>query len=65
MRTWESKYPDIRSPAMRVEPPPPGSLYADDKMKKIDFRLANMNYYHQQEQKLIDDINEASYYQQT
>ena len=60
MKTWDPKYPDIRKPAVRVEPPPPDSFYADEEMKQMDFRLANMSYYHQQEQKLIDDINEAS-----
>ena len=44
---------------MRVEPPPPDSFYADEEMKQIDIRLANMAYYHQQEKKLIDDINEV------
>ena len=61
MKTWDPKYPDIRKPAVRVEPPPPDSFYADEEMKQMDFRLANMAYYHQQEKKLINDINEASF----
>ena len=61
LKPWDpSKYPDIRKPAVRVEPPPPDSFYADEEMKQMDFRLANMAYYHRQEKKLIDDINEAS-----
>ena len=62
MKSWESEYPDILNPSVRVEPPPPDSFYADEEMKQMDFRLANMFYYHQQEKKLIDDINEASIY---
>ena len=61
MKTWDPKYPDIRKPAVRVEPPPPDSFYADEEMKQMDFRLANMVYYHRQEKKLIDDINKASF----
>ena len=60
MKTWDPKYPDIRKPAVRVEPPPPDSFYADEEMKQMDFRLANKFYYYGLEKKLIDDINEAS-----
>ena len=60
MKSWESEYPDILKPSVRVEPPPPDSFYADEEMKQMDFRLANMAYYHEQQKKLINDINEAS-----
>ena len=59
-KTWDPKYPDILEPSVRVEPPPPDSFYADEEMKQMDFRLANMAYYHQQEKRLINDINEVS-----
>ena len=62
LKPWDPAYPDIRKPAVRVEPPSPDSFYADEEMKQMDFRLANMAYYHRQEKKLIDDINEASIY---
>ena len=59
MKTWESKYPDIRSPAVRVDPIYPFDLYADEEFKQMDIRVANMAYYHGHEKKLIDDINEV------
>ena len=60
-KTWNPKYPDITKPAVRVEPPPPDSFYADEEMKQMDFRLANMAYYNQQGSTLIEDINEVNY----
>ena len=58
--TWDMEgLPTINKPAERVEPPPPGSFYADEQLKEMDFRLANMSYYYGNEKKLIDDINEV------
>ena len=60
MKTWESKYPNIRSPSKRVDPPYPFQLYADEEFKQMDIRVANMAYYHKQEQTFIDDIIEVN-----
>ena len=51
--------PTIDKQAERIEPPPPGSFYDDEDLKSMDFRLANMAYYHGHQKKLIDDINEV------
>ena len=56
--TWEG-LPTINQPAVKLEPPPPGSFYDDEDLKGMDFRLANMAYYHGHEKKLIDDIKEV------
>ena len=56
--TWEG-LPTIDKLAERIEPPPPGSFYADEDLMEMDFRLANMAYYFGHEKKLIDDINEV------
>ena len=58
LRSWD-RLPTINKPAERIEPPPPGSFYDDEDLKEMDFRLANMSYYHGHEKKLIDDINEV------
>ena len=54
---WD-RLPTIAKPAIKIEPPPPESFYADDDMRQMDIRLANMAYYCDQIQKFIDDINE-------
>ena len=55
--TWElDKVPDITKPAEVVESPPPGSFYADEELKMMDIRLANMSYYFGYTDKLLDDI---------
>ena len=58
LSSWDG-LPTINKPAERMEPPPPGSFYADEDLKEMDFRLANMAYYFGHEKKLIDDINEV------
>ena len=58
--TWDMEgLPTVNKPAQRMEPPPPGSFYADEQLKEMDFRLANMSYYFGHEKKLIEDINEV------
>ena len=58
---WDmDRLPTINKPAEKIEPPPPGSFYDDEYLKGMDFRLANMAYYHGHEKKLIDDINEVN-----
>ena len=52
---------DIRKPAKRLERLPPGSLYSDPELKKMDIRLANMEDYHDNGQKLVDDIKQVLY----
>ena len=51
---------DIRNPANRLDPPPPGSLYSETELNKMDIRLANIAYYHANSQKLIKDIVDVS-----
>ena len=58
---WD-KVPDITKPAEVLESPPPGSFYADEELKKMDIRVANMAYYFGYEQKLLDDIVEVHDY---
>ena len=57
---WE-RIPVITKPAEVMESPPPGSFYADEELKKMDIRVANMAYYFGHEQKLLDDIAEVQY----
>jgi len=57
VRTWDG-LPTINQPPEKIEPPPPGSFYDDVDLKGMDFRLANMAYYHGHEKNLIDDIKE-------
>ena len=52
---WE-RLPGITNPAEVVESPPPGSFYADEELKKMDIRLANMAYYFGYKDKFLDDI---------
>lgn len=54
----KTKVPDITKSAEKLDPPPAGSLYSDENMKEMDIRVANLAYYHDHTQKLIDDINE-------
>ena len=58
LRTWDG-LPTIDKPAVRIEPPPPDSFYADEDLKHMDIRLASMSYYHGHDRKMIDDINEV------
>ena len=58
LKTWD-RLPTIDKPAVKIEPPPPGSFYADEDLQQMDIRLGNMSYYYSHEQKLIDDINEV------
>ena len=58
LRTWD-RLPTIDKPAVKIEPPPPGSFYDDEDLCKMDFRMLNMAYYYGHEKKLIDDINEV------
>ena len=58
-KDWE-RLPDITKPAEVVESPPPGSFYADEELKKMDIRVANMVYYYDYHDKLLDDISEVS-----
>ena len=58
LQTWD-RLPTINKAAVKIEPPPPGSFYADEDLCQMDFRMANMAYYHGHEKKLIDDINEV------
>ena len=60
LRTW-ANLPTIDKPAVKIEPPPPGSFYADEDLCQMDFRMANMAYYHGHEKKLIDDIKEVNF----
>ena len=55
LSSWDG-IPTINKPAVKIEPPPPGSFYDDEDMKGMDFRLANMTYYFGNSQKLMDDI---------
>ena len=57
---WQ-RLPDITKPAEVVESPPPGSFYADEELKKMDIRLANMSYYFGHAQKFLDDIAEVQH----
>ena len=58
LKTWD-RLPTIDKPAVKIEPPPPGSFYADEDLQQMDIRLGNMSYYYGHEQKLINDINEV------
>ena len=58
LRTW-ANLPTIDKPAVKIEPPPPGSFYEDEDLKIMDFRLANMSYYFNNSQKLKDDMTEV------
>ena len=58
LSSWEG-IPTINKPAVKIEPPPPGSFYDDEDLKKMDFRLANMSYYFGNSQKLTEDMNEV------
>ena len=58
LRTWDG-LPTINRPAVKLEPPPPGSFYDDEDLKGMDFRLANMSYYFGNSQKLTEDMNEV------
>ena len=58
--SWDG-LPPINQPAVKIEPPPPGSFYDDEDLKEMDFRVANMSYYYGHENKLIDDINEVNF----
>ena len=58
LRSWNG-LPTINKPAVKLEPPPPGSFYDDEDLKGMDFRLANMSYYFGNSQKLRDDMNEV------
>ena len=42
-----------------MQSPPHGSFYADEELKKMDIRVANMAYYFGYEQKLLDGITEV------
>ena len=57
---WEN-LPTIDKPAVKIEPPPPGSFYEDEDLKLMDFRLANMSYYFDNSQKLTNDMTEVNY----
>ena len=57
---WD-KIPNITKPAEVLEPPPPGSFYADEELKKMDIRVANMAYYYGHTEKLLDDIAEVQH----
>ena len=57
LRTW-ARLPTINKPAVKLEPPPPGSFYDDEDLKGMDFRLANMSYYFGNSEKLREDLNE-------
>ena len=58
LRTWDN-LPTINKPAVKLEPPPPGSFYDDEDLKGMDVRLANMSYYFGNSQKLTEDMNEV------
>ena len=58
VRTWD-RLPTINKPAVKIEPPPPGSFYADEDLQQMDIRLGNMSYYYNHQQKLVDDIKEV------
>ena len=36
-------------------------FYKDEKLKEMDIRLANMSYYHDNGDKLVNDINEECF----
>ena len=57
-RDWD-RVPGITKPAEVVESLPPGSFYADEELKKLDIRVANMVYYFGYTEKLLDDIIEV------
>ena len=56
--TWD-RLPTINKPAVKIEPPPPDSFYADEDLQQMDIRLGNMSDYHGHGQTLIDDINKV------
>ena len=58
LSSWDG-LPTINKRAEKIKPPPPGSFYDEEDLKGMDFRLANMSYYHGHEKKLIDDINKV------
>ena len=60
LSSWDG-LPTINKPAVKLEPPPPGSFYDDEDLKGMDFRLANMSYYFGNSQKLREDINEVKF----
>ena len=64
LSSWDG-IPTINKPAEKLEPPPPGSFYDDEDLKRMDFRLANMSYYFGHTQKLIEDMNEVKKYFET
>ena len=47
-------------PATRLDPPPPGSLYSKPELTKMDIRLANIAFYHNNRQEIIKHINDVS-----
>ena len=50
---------DITKRAKRLGKLPAGSLYSDPELKEMDIRLANMADYHDNGQKLVDDIKQV------
>ena len=50
---------DIKKPATRTESPFSDSFYSDSQLKKMDIRVVDMAYYHGQQKKLMDDIEQV------
>ena len=55
--------PDITQPAEKLSPSEmtDACFYKDEKLKEMDIRLANMSYYHDNGDKLVNDMNEECF----
>ena len=51
---------NVNERARRMEPPPRDSFYEDQDIKRMDIRLANMTYYHNNQDIFIDHIKEET-----
>ena len=60
LSSWDG-VPDITKPAEKLDPMPNDCYYKDEQLKEMDIRLANMSYYHDNGDKLVNDINEESF----
>ena len=62
LSSWDG-VPDITKPAEKLDPSlmSDDCYYKDELLKEMDIRLANMSYYHDNGDKLVNDINEESF----
>ena len=59
---------DIKKPAKKLHPDElkrlPGCYYNDPQLKEMDFRLADMSFYHKRGDRLVQDIEVESFIKQ-